>query len=234
MNKSNQDRKRIAISEKIAFLLLLFGLSVMLFVSRSIETTPEPKIADKSFLTGEPCKAPCWYGLELDRSNESDVITKLRELPFVDAEAIRTSHVAISSFSNAVEIEYDCADPEGKICGILVLSDGSLKIISSYIRYRLPIRSVIDQLGTPDAISYSPYSPHGDGCMLDLFWLKKGIRIRRTDRNSIRLCRDLSAGKTIDPELDMMELFYLSKEALNPDRCNSGGVCFEWPGLSDK
>jgi hypothetical protein len=50
-------------------------------------------LADSSFLTQQPCAAPCWYGLEPDKSTADDVIAALRKLPFVDSGTIWESTV---------------------------------------------------------------------------------------------------------------------------------------------
>jgi hypothetical protein len=83
---------------------------------------------------------------------ESDVITKLRELPLVDPGAIRISDAVIFNFSDATQIDYGCANPKGGLCRMMIMSGGSLKVISAYIHYKLPLWLVIDQLGTPDDV----------------------------------------------------------------------------------
>jgi hypothetical protein len=234
MTKLNKYHREYFVSDKTYFSFILLGFAVALASCKSIVPTQEPRLVDKSFVTGQPCAAPCWYGLELDRSTESDVITKLKELPFVDPGAIRISDVVIFNFSNATEIDYGCADPKGELCGMMIISGGSLKVISTYIYYKLPLRLVIDQLGKPDDVFYTPYSSHGDGCLLDLDWLGKGITVRRTDRYSISVCQELEARKALDSELEITEIYYLAEEALDPNRCNLGAVCIAWPGFKQK
>jgi len=46
--------------------------------------TLEPTLIDWSILTGLPCAAPCWYGLEVGRSTKSDILATARPLSFID------------------------------------------------------------------------------------------------------------------------------------------------------
>ena len=231
MTKLNKYHREHNISEKIYFSLILLGFAIALISCKSVPSTQEPGLVDKSFVTGEPCAPPCWYGLEIDQSTESDVITKLRELPFVDPGIIRISDVSIFNFPSAREIDYGCADLNDRLCGMMIISGGSLKVISTYIQYKLPLRAVIDKLGVPDEVYFTPYSSHGDGCLLDLDWLEKGIIARRTDRYSISVCQELDVGNALDSELEITEIYYLAQEAIDLNRCKLGAVCIAWPGL---
>ncbi len=45
--------------------------------------TPSPDQMDKSPFTGVPCAAPCWQGLEVGKSSESEVTSVLSTLTFI-------------------------------------------------------------------------------------------------------------------------------------------------------
>ncbi len=53
--------------------------------------TLEPSQMDKSLLTDTPCPAPCWYGLELEKSSKADVLTTLQTLSFINSNSIDES-----------------------------------------------------------------------------------------------------------------------------------------------
>lgn len=61
----------------------------------------------------------------------------------------------------------------------MVLSKvGIVKNISLGIQYTLPLKSVIDLLGAPDYIFYTPNSPHGGDCEVSLNWPQKRISVK--------------------------------------------------------
>jgi hypothetical protein len=66
-------------------LSLLLTISISGCESRS---TSKSGIATQSFLSDEPCAAPCWYGLVPGESSKADVLRVLAELPFVDMSTI--------------------------------------------------------------------------------------------------------------------------------------------------
>lgn len=62
----HQKRERLAFVVAFFFLIFLCAISQE-FVPPAFSSpkpTPIPvEFQDRSFLTGEPCEAPCWYGL---------------------------------------------------------------------------------------------------------------------------------------------------------------------------
>ena len=72
-------------------------------------------IAD--FVTGNPCSAPCWYGLQLNKSTEADVYSTLKKLDFVDQTSIGEWSVTWLNDADAKEIFYSCLYPNEKGCG---------------------------------------------------------------------------------------------------------------------
>lgn len=80
-------------------------------VAASCVRASEETLMDRSFITGKPCAAPCWYGLELDVSNKDDVIAALDRLPFVDQASIGEFGTAWLEDENAIGISYGCLHP---------------------------------------------------------------------------------------------------------------------------
>ncbi len=57
-----------------------------------------PTLMDKSAFTGIPCAAPCWYGLEIAKSNESEVVSTLKSLGFIDQETLKIKSILRAKF----------------------------------------------------------------------------------------------------------------------------------------
>jgi hypothetical protein len=215
-------------------LLVAIGFCLLLSGCSTNSATKEPQFADRSFITDNPCASPCWYGLVPGVSTESEVEAELAELPFVDQEAIRKNYdVSIRAISHGASIQFGCAEPKGKSCGFIVLSDDIVQIIDMVIQYQLSIQTVIDKLGEPDYVYFTSYTSHGDGCLMDLDWLARGISVRLVDQSSTRLCHELRDETPLDPNLAVNEVVYLSEKAIIPDRCE-GSSCIPWPGFRAK
>ena len=53
-----------------------------LFTSESVSEGHPDKLADQTFLTDQPCAAPCWHGLELGSSTKGAALSLLPVLIF--------------------------------------------------------------------------------------------------------------------------------------------------------
>lgn len=123
------------------------------------EKIPTPilddSLIDRSIITGLPCKSPCWYGLEAGKSTESDVLSSLRELSFIDASTVRVTRVGyweptIKDSIPAKLISASCKEPKGQQCVGLTIANDQLKIISLFPNYVITFLQVVDVLGEPD------------------------------------------------------------------------------------
>ena len=137
-------------------------------------------LVDKSFLTGQPCEAPCWYNLNLGVSTESDVRKTLARLPFVYQEDIREWNTTLSNDQVAKEIFYYCSYLNDKVCGRFLFSDGIVTLISTRIDFPLDFQTVVDKLGPADY--YAMFSGiETQNCTINLFWLEDNLLITITN-----------------------------------------------------
>lgn len=208
--------------------LVVLGFLLAMFLS-SCSTEQKETLKDESFITGLPCAAPCWQGLELDKSNKSDVIAKLQELPFVDKGSIREYGARWMSDQNAVAIHYDCTSPR-RACGELRLSGDRLKNIHFLIEYPLTFDDVIEKLNSPDFVSVGVCQPEKPDCRVGLNWPGKGIFVG-THGDDVDLCEAVRKGLKIPAKTKVTEIAYSAEEAFAPVE----GSCLQdlpWPGLS--
>lgn len=216
-------------------LVLLLVISFLFATCRLIESDKEPEIADRSFLLGEPCEAPCWYNLIPGQSTESEVNEVLAELPFVDQDYTRRweyegDYDGDSDFQKDMSIHFNCVEgDEVPPCGHIDLDDGIVHVISHEIFYQLTLEQVIEKLGPPDYVVYGLYPPHGDGCLVDLEWLEQGITVRIVDRPRVQLCLDIDQQIPFEPTIQVTSISYSSKQAQIPNLCEIRN-CIPWPG----
>ena len=219
-------------------ILIAFGL-ILMTGGCNLQATPaplDPELVDQSFITDQPCKAPCWYGLKLDQSSESEVLKKLNELPFVDPTKIQISkNESYLDYSNITKIDFNCVVPKGKRCGSIFTADGVVKYIGLSIQYPLSLKSVVDKLGPPDYFTRDFMTPHGQGCMVSFNWTQKKISLGSEDPDSERVCQGLEITAANDPDLQITDVAYGSMVIDPSNVCTIyPSECTPWAGFLNK
>ena len=223
------------VKQTFPFLIYLFaGLFFILSSCKSAATTnPDPTLMDTSILIDQPCKPPCWQGLILNESTMEQVYEKLDELPFVDHDSLKSlDFIELFGLSEPTMIYYNCKAAPHELCGSLAIADGTLKVSMHRLQFYLPLYSVVDKLGEPNHVFYSP-TPHGNSCVVDLEWPEKNILVSIEKSYRTKLCQEIQAGEALDPVVDVFEVYYLVQEAFNQDRCHEYN-CVPWPGFEEK
>lgn len=156
-------------------IVLLFVLAV---ANCSVATpTPDEQLVDRSFLTDQPCSAPCWYELRVDESSESDILETVKEIPFIDVGSQLDEVTTWGGDKAAHRIHFDCLYGSQRYpgCVSFLTSKELLKRIQIYVSYTLTIEMMIDKLDTPD--SYIAFTEPGEtiACSMTFFWTNKQI-----------------------------------------------------------
>jgi hypothetical protein len=210
---------------------ILFGVLTAGGCTGWMKTKDDP-LVDRSFLTDEPCKAPCWQGLELDKSPENEIIETLKELPFIDTSKIYTFSSSWLGDDGAKSIVYDCLYPRLEHCGTLRVSGDMLKELSYKVGYKLTLETIVSKLGPPDYIDYGPIHIDIGGCDLALYWPEQKIIAVYINKKAEPLCTAIQANEKIPPETLVTDLIYSVTEAFGP---LPGGCCtrIPWPGFAE-
>ncbi len=201
--------------------LTLLGVFIMScvipesWVERNKPTFPEDSRVDRSFVTGQPCDAPCWYGLRLGESTVDDIRATLLQLPFVDQSTLREWN--ISTDGSELGFHFDCVyyNPPGS-CGVLETENGKLRKIVMSVQYPLTLQSSIDLLGIPEYYTTGP-SPTEDICIVSVYWPKKNIVAVVEESPREKHCSPTS-NEPIDLDLQIISLVYM--EINTPDQKN--------------
>jgi hypothetical protein len=194
--------RRLAYFTKRSFYFLLF--IVLISCSQLNLKDENDAYIDHSLITGIPCEAPCWYGLELGKSDLEDIHETLTGLDFVDQSRISEQPNAQDGQTNSKSksILFDCIYPTKEMCGYIeTAQDGTINYMSFDIAYPLTIEMLIGKLGQPQ--HYSVYSgvPQFGVCDLQIYW-GKYIRAE-INEDSDTLCVKANEGEILlDAQVD--------------------------------
>lgn len=138
----------------------------------------DPTLYDQSWLTGKPCNAPCWYGLEPGVSLRQDSIKTVEQLPFISANGITSS-----SASWIDELSFPCKKPLNAYygCADLVFKNNVLDEIDINPNYQITFEQAIEKLGPPDGFFVVPIDPGGGRCVLQVMWKNKRLILVKQD-----------------------------------------------------
>jgi hypothetical protein len=205
--------------------------------------TPLPEQIDKSPFTGVPCEAPCWYGLEVGKSNESEVVAVLPSLTFVDQESIQmyrrpsVPDYYVELYGPGVEIVGDCVN-SNKDCLALTISNDILQEINVKFNYKIKPTEAINFLDDPDFIGYANFGTERIMCEVYLIWSKKRLVLtsRFEDFDGLeKYCNVVRDEEKIPSSLLISEALYLSDVKLSILLSPVTGKIFEFTGtIPDK
>ncbi len=200
-----------------------------------ITSTPVPiHLQDQSWLIGDPCDPPCWYGLYVDQSTEQDVLEVLDTLSFIESDKITFSEVG---FNNYLTGEYFTANKiQAPIIGnrsiSLKIANGLLVSVGFSLNYNITLGEVVKIIGAPDVVNL--YSDINTGfCDIELFWLEKQLILstRITGNDWENRCAATTQGIPLDNTLLVDYVYIIYQDWLTAFMKDDRG--YPWPGLSD-
>ena len=208
----------------LIFLLSLSGCELFdSYKGTEAGITLDHPLADRSFLTGNPCKYPCWYGIELGKTSIEETLQILQQLNFVDQEAIKTRE--------DVRVDYQCVyDLPGVFCGSVFFTGNIVNHLYYFVAYPLTLEDVIDIVGIPEYL-YTDTVMQLDGCRLYLAWPERNLEIEYLNMNE-EPCHSVEQGIGLNPNIQVTYIQYMAENRFNA--CSSEEIeCFEWTGFEE-
>jgi hypothetical protein len=215
-------------------ILLIGGLAGCQVALPTPKPTLEAALMDQSLLTGKPCSAPCWYGLELGKSTKAEVLATLPDLSFADPTTIEEDaygywDLEIHQNLPATLISINCRQPQRQ-CADLTVSNDILVSIGLFPNYELKLGEVVDYLGVPDYVG-SVMEQDQTTCKIALWWINRQIRLERSVQNGQALCEAVKAGNRLDPNLTIQRIYYDLPAAFAKIPLTSRDRA--WPGFAE-
>lgn len=213
-----------------SFWHLLFYISLILSISGC---SGDGNIADQSFLTQKPCKPPCWYGLELDKSSGQEVLDVLNDLPFIKPNSINDYEAPYTNGINSRYINYACVyKVDDYWCGTLLIENGKLILIDYALGYELNIKTAIDIYGPPNFVQYQTPMTEKGGCALYFYWLEYDMRISFYDNKNSKPCDQIIVNGKVDPDINVKYIEFSTQNLLS--HYLEGSTVISWPGYIEK
>jgi len=143
--------------------------------------TLDPNLYDQSWLTGKPCGAPCWYGLEPGISSREDSIKTVQQLPFIGGNG--TPPPPKAGRIDLDFLSFPCKKPLNAYdsCVDLIFNNDVLDNINITPNYQITFEQAIEKLGSPDGFFVMPVDPAGGRCILQVLWKNKGLILLKQD-----------------------------------------------------
>lgn len=135
---------------------------------------------DRSPFTGIPCDAPCWHGLMVGKSTESEVMAVMTTLPFLDQDTIVIHRIAFMSALDPtvngpgakIIASYVCPR---KQCLTVSVVDDIVTGIEIVLNYEIHLKEAINYLGDPDFIRYQMLGAEVVTCEIQLIWKNRQL-----------------------------------------------------------
>jgi|CXWL01.1.fsa_nt_gi hypothetical protein len=230
--------------KKIHQTLIVGAIGIFLFGCMSSTPAPVPtelfapsiEQIDKSPFTGIPCVAPCWFGLEVGKSRESEVISLLPALKFINYESIKTYQVSMPGvegvYGPGVLVEAECVN-SAKKCLTLAIVNDILTRIEVNFNYKITQDEAIEYLGEPDYVGYGNLGSERVMCEVYLVWIDSNFilasRFEDLDQ-AAKYCYIVDDEEKAPSDLPILEARYLSDAELNSYLASISSEFFEFTG----
>ncbi len=202
-----------------------------------VKHTPSDDLLDKSPFTGNPCSPPCWHGLMVGESDESEVLSILPQLIFINQDTIRTHRMSLLSIDfkthiPGVRFTANCIYPNEK-CLTIDVADDILTEIDIILNYEKIAGEAIKDLGNPDYVGYKNLGAEQIMCAVYLVWKTKQLILSSTFegiknvKNNCYVVRD--AGKP-SSNLIISEVSYSSIASIEYLLATGAGEFFKFTG----
>lgn len=211
--------------------LAVLGILTGCSAPTSVPTPTLLPVVDRSPFAGNECSAPCWHGLVIGESTETEVRSRLTTLTTIDQGTIQylprnsISGLAPGLMSGGLEIQASFIRPRLASL-ILSLARNVLARIEIMLIYPISAGEAVAELGPPDFVGYQWMGAETMSCEVVLIWHSKQLVLNSppeemgnsSPRNNCEILRD--SGR-ISPDVGIQQVSYLTipwiKQWLNGD-----------------
>jgi hypothetical protein len=224
--------------KKILRVLLFYIFFITACGIAIAKPTPTPDQMDKSPFTGIPCAGPCWYGLELGKSNENDVISIIPTLTFIDQNSViyhrmesMSTYEDLRTFGEGEIILANCVNTEEQCLTIQVVKN-ILTEVSVVLNYQIKVDEAIKYLGNPNYIGFDRAGGERIACRVYLIWSEKQLVLTSKIFEGVsaaeKNCFIVRETGRISPSILVSEVKYMSPAAIDLLQTSSASEFFSF------
>jgi hypothetical protein len=138
--------------------------------------TLNPAYVDRSLITGDPCAAPCWMGIQPGLATPEEAERLIASLPYVSNESADTVDSDWIDGGLATFVVHHCSFHPNAPCITYAVVGGLVVQLHIDALFDMSFGDVVDALGPPDYYyvdrpSFNPY------CNVGLVWLDRSLTI---------------------------------------------------------
>ncbi len=162
---------------------------------------------DQSFISGEPCGAPCFYNIELLTTSGDEAKDILENLSFINPASIIEEDNVYDE--DSYYIKYSCSEDLTELCGYIGVSSYQMVTgMGHKVFYRLSLADVVDKYGTPD-FSYKNAAYSGtDQCEIVVYYVDQNFAVEIIEEGDTGLCQDFGDTETLNGDLQIDWVYY--------------------------
>lgn len=229
---------RLTVVIQVVAVLSISCGSTPLTSKETVEPTLPPDLVDMSWLTGEPCNPPCWYGLSVGDTGKEKALDLIDEIPSLQPNQIEEYESQYwdpedEDVKTSELISIPCMLPRDSICSQLEFVDGLLVRIVLFPNFSVTFDMVVDKIGEPDYVTARPIYPEIGNCEVRLIWIERHLMTTyfETQESSGRdLCRQISIeAQRVPARLPVISVVIESAKIL--DLLPIDGEDFPWAGF---
>ncbi len=221
---------------------IMIIIGTLLFGCSKFIPTPLPEQMDKSPFTGIPCAAPCWRGLVIGKSSESEVRSTIPNLTFIDQKSVYYHRMpSMSTFENpsvfgeGLEITANCINSR-ELCLTIQVVGNILTDISIELNYQINVDAAIKYLDKPDYIGYDRESGEQITCQVYLIWSEKELALKSKifegPNAAEKNCFVINDSGKISSSLLVSEVEFMSPAAIKTLQPEATNAFFKFTGTS--
>jgi hypothetical protein len=210
----------------------LLLICLMIVTQSGCAIVRQDEVVDRSFVTGQPCSSPCWYGLVVGKSPEQEITKTLELLPFVEPGRLYAWHATYPESPNALDVQFYCKGQSDIPCGVATAAEGHLQALTLVPQYRLTLREAVQQLGPPDYVTYRTTEGASSGCSVRLYWRNRQVWIESTNTRTNHACSALKKGMKLAPSDQITSIVY-GAAGIFPYSASTSEQSTSWPGFAD-
>jgi hypothetical protein len=199
-----------------------------------------PSMKDTSWLTGVPCKLPCWYGITVGISTKEEVLSSIQSLSFIDfSSSVENESQYWDPRTGIVEpsqlMSIPCMQPIDHICTQMFFVDNVLMEIILIPNFQISFGEVVKEIGEPDYLTARPVYPEVENCYVRLIWVDRQMMISNFyygNKHDIDLCEYISDNDYRPPKDLLVESVWIEIQEFY-NEIPIPGEDFIWGGFLD-